>query len=75
MTHEDLDDLDQRADRLLDGMSVHREKLARDLRAVTAELRRWREAHARTQTDGPKQASFADAFADLFAEGPLGKKR
>ena len=75
MIHQDLDDLDQRADRLLDGMSVHREKLARDLRAATVELRRWREAHARAQADGPKQADFADAFADLFAEGPFGKKR
>lgn len=66
MSHPDLDDLNERTDRMLDGMSVNRQKLARDVRAVSDELRRWRDAHARLKADGPKREGFAGAFDDLF---------
>lgn len=69
MTHPDLDDLNQRTDRMLDGMSVNRQKLARDVREMSDELRRWRDAHARTKANGPKKDGFEEAFGDLFGKG------
>lgn len=67
MNHPDLQDLDQRANRMLDGMTVNREKFARDVMAMTAELARWRDAHARSDPrPQAKAAGFEDAFGDLF---------
>lgn len=66
MNHPDLDDLNARTERMLDGMLVNRQKLARDVREMSDELRRWRDAHARLQANGPKKEGFTGAFDDLF---------
>lgn len=64
--NKDLDDLDQRADRLLDGMAVNRDKLVRDLKTATVELRRWRAAFDRMKREG-KAKGFEDLFAGFGA--------
>lgn len=62
---KDLYDLDQRADRMLDGMNVNREKLARDIKTLTHEVRNWRRAYERAKREGPK-TGFASVFEEMF---------
>lgn len=65
MTNQDLDDLDQRIARMQDGMTVNREKLCRDVLALTQEVRNWRAAHARTK---PKTEKSGNIFDDVFKD-------
>lgn len=76
--HQDLTDLDQRADRMLDGMSVHRDKFARDVKTITQELRNWRDAFARMERESKTAESatkgFGSTFDDLFGEAFRGRR-
>ncbi|AXY83330.1 hypothetical protein [Acidovorax phage ACPWH] len=73
MTTTDLDDSDQRADRMLDGMAVNRERLARDTKALTAELRNWRRAHERAESREPEKASdWGSAMDELLRRARRG---
>ncbi len=65
-THQDLDTIDERALRSLDGMTLNRDAFARDVLLLTAELRNWRAAHARAETRSQSDSGFAGAFADIF---------
>lgn len=64
--HQDIDSLNERADRILDGMTINRQVFARDVKRMAAELTRWRNAHTLTRPQKPGGASFADTFNGLF---------
>lgn len=64
--HPDLDSLEQRAARTLDGMTINRDLFARDVKRMSAELRQWRAAHARAEARTKTEPGFAGAFEDLF---------
>lgn len=64
--HQDLDSLNERADRVLNGMSINRELFARDVKRMAAELAKWRNAHARSQPENARGSQFSGAFDDLF---------
>lgn len=68
--HPDIDSLTERVDRMLDGMAVNRELLARDVKRMATELAQWRNAHALSQPKEPSANSggpFSSAFDDLFS--------
>lgn len=69
MEHQDLNDLDVRADRMLDGMSVNRDKLARDIKTLTQELRNWRATFDRTKRESGNASGFGSAFDELLRRG------
>ena len=52
--HQDLDSLNERADRVLNGMSINRELFARDVKRMAAELAKWRNAHARSEPENAR---------------------
>ena len=70
--HQDLDSLNERADRILDGMTINRELFARDVKRMSAELAQWRNAHARTEA-ARSNPGFGGAFDDMF--GGFGSAR
>ena len=70
MTNEELNDLDARALRMLDGMSVNREKLARDVMRLTAETRRrMAPPQPEPRKQGPFTGAFEGVFDDVFKRG------
>lgn len=78
--HQDLDSLNERADRVLNGMSINRELFARDVKRMAAELAKWRNAHARSEPENARSepenarsSQFSGAFDDLF--GGFGNAR
>ena len=71
--NEDLDSLTERAEKMLDGMTVNRGVFARDVKRMAAELRQWRDAHARSKPNGPDKG--LGGFADLFGEGIWGGRK
>ena len=72
--HQDIDSLIERADRVLNGMTINRELFARDVKRMEAGLAQWRNAHARAEPDTARNSGFAGAFGDLFKEaGRAGK--
>lgn len=60
--HQDIDSLNERAERILDGMTVNRELFARDVKRMAAELAQWRNAHARMEARSAGNSSFEDLF-------------
>ena len=67
--HKDIDSLTQRADRMLDGMTINREVFAKDVKRTAAELAQWRNAHARSEpVKDYRKETFAGAFGDLFGD-------
>ena len=64
--HQDLDSIDHRADRVLDGMTINRDLFARDAKRMAAELRQWRAAHARTEARTKGEPGFAGSFVDIL---------
>ena len=60
--HQDLDSLNERADRVLNGMSINRELFARDVKRMAAELAKWRNAHARMEARSARKSGFEDLF-------------
>ena len=78
--HQDLDSLNERADRVLNGMSINRELFARDVKRMAAERAKWRNAHARSEPENARSepenarsSQFSGAFDDLF--GGFGNAR
>ena len=66
VNNQDLDSIDERCVRVLDGMSVNFDKLARDAQKATQELRNWRAAFERMKAESANKAGFAGAFDELF---------
>lgn len=64
--HQDLESLIERADRILDGMTINRELFARDVKRLAAEVAQWRNAHARSAPETASDPGFASVFDDLF---------
>jgi hypothetical protein len=64
-----LADIEQRAQRMLDGMTVNREAFARDVLALVAAVRAARPASE------PQHSGFAEAFDDILGEAFGGKRR
>lgn len=64
--HQDIDSLTQRADRMLDGMTINREVFAKDVKRISAELAQWRNSHERAAPRKASDGTFAGAFGDLF---------
>ena len=70
--HQDIDSLTERADRMLDGMTIDRQVFARDVKRMAAELAQWRNTHASKEPQKAAEGGFAGAFGDLFKD--LGKQ-
>lgn len=66
--HQDINSLTERADRMLDGMTINREVFAKDVRRMAAELAQWRNSHERTPPRKAADGTFAGAFGDLFGD-------
>ena len=66
VNNQDLDSIDERCTRVLDGMSVNFDKLARDARKATQELRNWRAVFERMNAESTNKAGFAGVFDELF---------
>lgn len=60
--HQDIDSLNERAERMLDGMTVNRQLFARDVKRMAAELAQWRNAHARMEARSAGKRGFEDLF-------------
>lgn len=64
----DIASIQERAQRLLDGMTINREAFARDVLKLTHAARRLRDEVVRSQPrqSGPGGSSFTDVFGDIF---------
>lgn len=67
----DLEFVKDQVNRLADGMSVNKEALARNVKALCVETANWRAAHARQKPSPAKSAAqppFSETFGEMFGD-------